>query len=165
MEAAAVREAHLGHERQLKAVGLLFGLAAVLPLLIFVALVLPHDSGGPVVARQTAGVVAASAIALCAASVLGALAFGYRTLAPWVKFVGTPVSMIGLLAFPFGTLVNAYVLYLVWCAKGRRVMAPDYAEIIRATPLVRYKSSVGDFIALAVLVLLFAGFAASLLFF
>jgi hypothetical protein len=63
-----------------------------------------------------------------------------------------------------GTLIHAYILYLLWCEKGRRVLAADYAAIIQATPQVRYKRTVGDWIALALLLLLVVGFAAMLLF-
>ena len=46
----------------------------------------------------------------------------------------------------------------------RLMRPPDYAAIIRATPEVRYKRTVGDWIALVLLLLLVAGFAAMLLF-
>lgn len=163
-DVVAIREAHIGHERQLKSIGLLFGLGAAMLLLALLALLLPGDDGGPGNARQMAGVVGGGLIIGLFAAAAGALAYGYRTLAPWVKYVGTPVSMLGLLAIPMGTLVHAYILYLVWCEKGRRVLAPDYAAIIRATPQVRYKRTVGDWIALALLVLLVVGLAAMLLF-
>lgn len=163
-DAVAIREAHIRHERQLKSIGLLFGLGAAMLLLALLALLLPGDDGGPGNARQTAGVVGGSLIIAVFAALAVALAYGYRRLAPWVKYVGTPVSLLGLLALPVGTLVHAYILYLVWCEKGRRVLAPDYAAIIRATPEVRYKRTVGDWIALVLLLLLVAGFAAMLLF-
>ena len=159
-DVVAVREAHIGHERKLKSVGLLFGLGAATMMLVLVALLIPGDSGGPELTRQMAGVVAAAMIIALIAGALAVLAFGYRTLAPWVKYVGTPVSAMGLLAVPLGTLIHAYVLYLIWSKKGRRVLAPGYAEIIRATPNVRYKSTVRDWIALALLVLLVVGFVA-----
>ena len=164
VDAVAIREAHIGHERQLKSIGLLFGLGAAMLVLALIALLLPGDDGGPGNARPMAGVVGGSLIIAVFAALAVALAYGYRRLAPWVKYVGTPVSLLGLLALPVGTLVHAYILYLVWCGKGRRVLAPDYAAIIRATPGVRYKRTVGDWIALALLLLLVAGFAAMLLF-
>ncbi len=162
-DAVAIRQAHVGHERQLKSVGLLFGLGAVMLLIALFALMMPGDSGAPEVSRQMAGVMASGAMLAFFAVTCAVLAFGYRTLAPWVKYVGTPVSVLGLLALPVGTLIHAYILYLLWCAKGRRVLSPDYAEIIRATPDVRYKATTGDWIALALLVLLFAGIAAMFL--
>ena len=51
------------------------------------------------------------------------------------------LSGIGLLNFPIGTLINAYILYLVFSAKGQYVLSRPYAEIIRQTPHVRYRSS------------------------
>jgi hypothetical protein len=163
-EAVAIREAHIGHERQLKSVGLLFGLGAVMMLITLFAVMLPGDDGGPDTTRQMAGVIGGSLLIGLLAAAAGALAYGYRTLSPWVKYIGTPVSMLGLLAIPLGTLIHAYILYLLWCEKGRRVLAPDYAAIIRATPQVRYKRTVGDWIALALLLLLVVGLVAMLLF-
>ena len=163
-EAVAIRAAHIGHERQLQSIGLLFGLGAVVLLLTLLALLLPGDDGGPGDARQTAGVVGGGLLLGMFAAASAALACGYRTLAPWVRHVGTPVSLLGLLALPVGTVLHGYILYLVWCPKGRRVLAPDYAAIIRATPDVRYKRTWGDWIVFALLLLLVAGLAATLLF-
>lgn len=163
-DAVAIREAHIGHERQLKSVGLLFGLGAVLLGFTGIATVIPalaRDGGGT---ENVAMLVGGSVAFVAIAALLGALAYGYRSLSPWVKYVGTPVSVLGLLAIPVGTLIHGYILYLIWCEKGRRVLADDYAAIIRATPQVRYKRTVGDWIAVVLLVLLVAGFAAMLLF-
>ena len=163
-DAVAIREAHIGHERQLKSVGLLFGLGAVVMALALLAIVLPGDAGVPGNERQMAGVVGSGVLIGLFIALAGALAYGYRTLQPWVKYAGTPVSMLGLLALPVGTLIHGYILYLLWCEKGRRVLAPDYAAIIRATPQVRYKRTVGDAFALTLLVLLVVGLGAVLLF-
>ncbi|MGL6290675.1 MAG: hypothetical protein ACRC2H_08330 [Silanimonas sp.] len=161
-DAVAIREAHIGHERQLKSVGLLFGLGAALMLLALLVTLLPGDDGVPGNARQMAGVVGGGLLIALFAAAAGALAFGYRTLAPWVKFVGTPISILGLLAIPVGTLLHGWILYLIWCEKGRRVLANDYAAIIRATPQVRYKRTVGDWIALGLALALLFGIPAML---
>jgi hypothetical protein len=159
-DVVAVRQAHIGHERQLKSIGLLFGLGAALMLVALVTVLVRLGAGGVGNERELFGVIGGSLLIGVFAVMAGALAYGYRTLSPWVKYVGTPISVIGLLAIPVGTLVHGYILYLLWCEKGRRVLAPDYAAIIRATPAVRYKVTVGDWIALALLVLLIVGFAA-----
>jgi hypothetical protein len=163
-DAVAIRQAHIGHERQLKSVGLLFGLAAVTMALALLAIVIPGHAGVPGNERQMAGVVGGSLLIGLLVLAAGALAYGYRSLSPWVKYVGTPISVLGLLAIPVGTLIHGYILYLLWCEKGRRVLSNDYAAIIRATPQVRYKRTVGDWIALALLVLLVVGLGAMLLF-
>jgi hypothetical protein len=155
----AIRQAHIRHERQLKSVGLLFGFGA---LLMFATVILGFflddgDSRGP---HPLLGMVF---IAPFAAG-FALLAYGYRTLKPWVKFAGTAVSAIGLLMIPVGTLIHGYILYLIWCAEGQRVLESDYAEIVRATPEVRYRPTVGDRIALALLILIIVGLF-SLLFF
>jgi hypothetical protein len=46
------------------------------------------------------------------------------------------LSGIGLLGFPIGTLINGYILYLFLSKKGRTVFAPEYQEVIEATPHV-----------------------------
>ena len=160
-DAVAIRQAHIGHERQLKAVGLLFGLGAVAMTLSLVAIVIPGLSRASEGANNAGMIIGMAAFIGALVVVLGALAYGYRTLSPWVKYVGTPVSILGLLGIPIGTLIHGYILYLIWCEKGRRVLSDDYAAIIRATPDVRYKRTVGDSIALGVLVTLvvfFIGF-------
>ncbi|MCZ8114981.1 hypothetical protein [Silanimonas sp.] len=165
-EAVAIREAHIGHERQLKSVGLLFGLAAFALLTSGVMLALNPTPSGPsgdlhvTVEYEPAYI----AFLLVVGLGCGVMAWGYATLASWIRFVGTPISLLGLLAVPVGTLIHAYILYLIWCEKGRRVLAPDYAAIIRATPQVRYKRTVGDWIALTLLLLLVVGLAAMVLF-
>jgi formate/nitrite transporter FocA (FNT family) len=62
-----------------------------------------------------------------------------------------------LLYFPIGTLIGAYVLYLMFGQKGRQILSPTYQDIIAATPQVRYQRSTADWIALGVLVLLLVG--------
>lgn len=165
-EAVAIREAHIGHERQLKSVGLLFGLGAFALITSAAILALNPTPSGPSEDVYAIVEYEPGYIALLLVVGLGCtlVAWGYATLTPWIRFVGTPISMLGLLAIPVGTLIHAYILYLIWCEKGRRVLAPDYAAIIRATPQVRYKRTVGDWIALALLLLLVVGLVAMLLF-
>jgi hypothetical protein len=54
-------------------------------------------------------------------------------------------------------LINGYILYLVFSEKGRRVFSPEYQEIIRQTPHVKYQTSiiVKIFVGLLLGVLLF----------
>jgi hypothetical protein len=161
-DAVAIRQAHIGHERQLKSIGLLFGFGAALMVFALLAVVLDGSDGGG--ADRLAGMVGGFFVIGLFAVVAGVLAYGYRSLSPWVKYVGTPVSVLGLIGIPVGTLIHGWILYLIWCEKGRLVLSDDYAAIIRATPDVRYKRTVGDWIALALLVLLVVGLGAMLLF-
>ena len=48
---------------------------------------------------------------------------------------------IGLIGFPIGTLISAYILYLLGSQKGVQVFSDEYAEVIAATPHIKYRSS------------------------
>jgi hypothetical protein len=142
----AERTAHLRHEARLRMVGILYWLGAAVMVVIFgsvlvVESVTPDAAGWAMPGTLTV-------IALLAAVV----GWGYWSLSPWVRWPGTVFSVLGLLAIPIGPIVHGYFLYLMWCAKGRRVLAPDYAEVRRRTPHLRYRRTVGDWIALAILI-------------
>jgi len=77
--------------------------------------------------------------------------WGVRALRPWARILGCVISVIGLFGFPVGTLINAYVLYLFLSRKGRTVFAPEYLEVIEATPDVKYRTSIVVWIFLALL--------------
>ena len=153
---AAVRQAHIRHERQLKSVGLLFGLgaAAMFSSLVFLLYIETTQPRAGTSSLPVVFVFAPMAL------LLGTLAYGYRRLRPWVKYLGTPVSCLGLLAIPVGTLIHGYILYLLWCDQGRRILQPDYDAIIRSTPEVRYIATTGDKVAMALLILLIVGLVA-----
>lgn len=65
----------------------------------------------------------------------------FHALDPKAKLPATILSVLGLLAFPIGTLVSAYVLYLIYAEKGRTVFSEPYQAVIEATPDIRYKTS------------------------
>jgi hypothetical protein len=69
------------------------------------------------------------------------LAGGLRQLRPWAKTTATVLAAIGLLLFPVGTIINAYVLYLLLSTKGSMVFSERYQEVIVVTPHIRYKTS------------------------
>ena len=77
-----------------------------------------------------------------------------RALRPWGRIVGCVLSGLGLLGFPIGTAINAYILYLFLSKKGRTVFAPEYQAVIAATPDVKYRTSILVWIFLALLVAL-----------
>ena len=66
---------------------------------------------------------------------------GLRNLRPWVRIPTIILSIIGLIGFPLGTLISAYILYLMFAAKSKMVFSPEYREIIAATPHLRYRTS------------------------
>jgi len=164
-DAVAIREAHVRHEVTLKSVGSLYGLGSFMMMFgAIVSIVFPLTARGDTSQDEAIMVLAVmSAIYLVVGIGLGFMAFGFRTLRPWVKIPGTILSGLGLLAIPVGTLIHGYILYQIWCAQGQRVLSPDYRDIIARTPQVRYRRTVGDWIALGIVVLGLLGLAALLL--
>jgi hypothetical protein len=147
----ADRSAHLGHERQLQSVGSVHWLGA--GLMVFLALLTLGMGTQVGTARIDYDSAVGIAIELAIGALLAILGWGYRALARWVRWPGAGVSGLGLLiAFPIGTIINLWILWLVWCPKGRRVFAPDYAEVRRLTPQLQYRPSIGDRIATFVVV-------------
>ena len=74
----------------------------------------------------------------------------------WARIPTGILSGIGLLAFPIGTLINAYVLYLIFSAKGKMVFSDEYRAVIEQTPHIKYRTSIIVWIVLGLLLLLIA---------
>ncbi|MEN1679387.1 MAG: hypothetical protein AAGJ46_07320 [Planctomycetota bacterium] len=85
---------------------------------------------------------------------------GLRSLSKWARVPAIVLSVIGLIGFPIGTLINLYFLYVLGSKKGADVFSPAYAEVIAATPHIRYRTSIVVKVLLAILVIvLVLGFA------
>jgi hypothetical protein len=91
----------------------------------------------------------------------GALATGFffmgralRTLRPGVRIPTVILAGLGLLGFPLGTLINGYILWLVLSKKGQFIFSPEYPAIVKATPHVKYRTSLLAWIALGAAVIL-----------
>lgn len=152
--AETVRREHVRHEIQIKSVGSLYFLSALFMLIAAAGLLL-----APVGSIQ--GPFSATGIGafyLVLGLAVGYLAYGFRRLRPWVRIPGAILSGLGLLAIPIGTLINGWILYIMFCEKGRTILDPAYAEIVRATPHVEYVRTLGDKIALGVLFAIIGGF-------
>lgn len=78
---------------------------------------------------------------------------GLRLMAPWSRLPTMMFQAIGLLGFPIGTLISGYILYLVGSKDGAFVLSTEYQEVVRATPHIRYKTSIVVWIVLGLLVL------------
>ena len=79
---------------------------------------------------------------------------GLRRLESWARTVSAILCGIGLLGFPVGTLINGYILYLLWSAKGKTIFTAEYRSVVEQTPHMKYKTSVVVWVVLGVLVLL-----------
>ena len=149
-QAESIRREHINHEASIKAVGTLYylsmlGLAAGGLTTIFSTAAFARSSmGGP----------AFGAFMLVMAAVFFTMGRGLRKLRPWVRIPTVLLSILGLLGFPLGTLINGYVIWLILSKKGRLVLSPDYAAIVEATPQVKYRTSIVVWILLGLIVLL-----------
>jgi len=144
-EAEAIRKAHISHEASIKAVGLLYYLAGV--VLVIAGISFLTELGD--LERVASGLffIAIAVVQLFAG-------WGVRALRKWGRIVGCVLSALGLLGFPIGTIINAYILYLFLSKKGRTVFSPEYQDVIAATPHVKYKTSILVWIFLALLLAL-----------
>jgi hypothetical protein len=154
-EAEATRQEHVKHEAAVRSIGILYyiggGMMAVAAAVILAG----------VNVTELAALGLAFGIGYL---VLGALSIavgrGVRLLQPWARTTSIVLAAIGLLGFPIGTLINAYILYLLLSAKGKRIFEPDYRDIVAATPHVKYRTSIVVWIVLGVLVIAMAWIAA-----
>lgn len=150
--AEELRRAHIGHERRLKAMGVLYLLIGASLGAVWLTLVygLLSSSTRPASATDV-GMFAVLGVLLVAWLALGV---GYVRLRPWVKVPTGILSGIGLLGFPVGTAFHAYLLWLVFSAKGKVILGPSYREVVQATPHVRYRSSPMQLVAVGLVLLL-----------
>jgi hypothetical protein len=151
-EFEAIRLDNIKHEASVRSIGTLYYIGGGF-LVIAAVLIL---TGVPFGGEEALPVAAIAAMYL----VLGPLAIvvgrGLRQLRRWARTTSIVLAVVGLLGFPVGTLVNAYILYLLLSAKGKRLFEPDYAGIVAATPHIKYRTSIVIWILLGIIVLLVA---------
>lgn len=151
-DAERIRREHIKHEANVKSVGLLYYLAAVGSLLVAASpiLFIFMEEGMGSMATILSAIYGALAVAFL---ILGR---GLRKLDRRVRLPVGILSCLGLLSVPIGTLINGYILYLIFCPKGKMVFSPEYQEIIRMTPHVKYKTSIVMIVLLVVLLVVVA---------
>jgi hypothetical protein len=96
-----------------------------------------------------------------------AAGWGLRKLRPWSKFVAGILVGIGLIrSFPVLTLaggigvsISVLILYLLFSAKGRKVLSPAYAEIVAQTPHLHSRTPPWVWISIVLIVILILAFA------
>jgi hypothetical protein len=123
----AERRQLLRHERSLRAIGVLHVIGAVLGVCTLIAIAFDGLPGSAVLLLGALGVCALHAW----------VGVGLARLDRRVRHAAGLLHGVGLLAFPVGTAVNAYVLYLLFGAKGKRILSPEYRALIERTPGVR----------------------------
>jgi hypothetical protein len=150
--AEEIRKAHIKHEASVQSIGVLYILGACS---VFFAGIIVLFAPGRSPSDVDAGLGLVVTIPLLG---LGAfqlvVGFGVRQLKRWTRIAVGILSGIGLLAFPIGTLINGYILYLVLSEKGKTVFSEQYQEVIAATPHVKYKTSIVVWILLGLVIFL-----------
>ncbi|PAY20383.1 hypothetical protein CKO51_05960 [Rhodopirellula sp. SM50] len=140
------RRRYLSHEASIKSIGFLYLIPGVLLLVFFVGMLgvaavsLLVDGNG----LQGMGLVEAALVV----GIYGGLGsvqiytgLGLRRFKIAARRLATVFSVFGLLIFPFGTLINGYILYLLQSQKGKVVFSESYQDAIRRTPHIKYRTS------------------------
>lgn len=149
-DAETIRREHMRHERAVKSISTLYFLGAII---CFIALVI---SAYLLVSGIDPGRLFGTVFTAVLFLIMTYLGVTMRRLNPMVRIPAGLFAVIGLLYFPIGTIINGYILYLLFSKKGKMVFSPEYAEIIRQTLHVRYKSSLAMVIVLVVLLAILA---------
>ncbi len=146
-----LRKKYIQHEASVKSIGGLYLIGAFFCVIAGLMSVFSGDGAELIT----------SLMILVFAFLYGWLGISVRKLKPGSKIPVGILSGIGLLGFPIGTIINAYILYLVFSAKGKMVFSDEYQEAIAATPHVKHKTSIilKVFLLLLLLVFAFAIFA------
>ena len=148
-QAESIRREHINHEASIKAVGTLYYLSTL--GLAIAGLAILVSPGAFARARVSDAVPAAIMVAIAVG--IFVVGRGLRKLQPWVRIPTVLLSILGLLGFPIGTLINGYIIWLILSKKGRLVLSPEYAAIVEATPQVKYRTSIVVWTLLGVIVL------------
>jgi hypothetical protein len=147
-----IRKEHIKHEASVKSIGILYylGGAALTAVGLF----------GFAGAGMGNVVGAGELLIFIFFLLLGVgqlwVGFGLRRLRKWARIPTGILSGFGLLGFPLGTIINAYILYLVFSQKGKMVFSDEYRAVIEQTPHIKYRTSIIVWIVLGLLLLLIA---------
>lgn len=153
-DAEQLRKDHINHEASVKSVGWLYFLGAAALLLmagfgLFASASRARPSSAPEI------ILALVLLGLAGLQIWAGI--GLRRLSPWARIPSGILSGIGLLGFPLGTLINGYILYLLFSKKGAMVFSEEYRQAIQQTPHIKYRTSIVVWILLVLLLLLIGG--------
>lgn len=147
--AEETRKKYLNHEASVKSIGSLYYLTAAFMLWGGIdSFIHPVTRTG----RHISIFVFVFFFVLAAVFVVAGA--GLRRLQGWARISAAVIATLGLLAFPVGTIINGYILYLVVSRKGATVCRPEYRDIIAQTPHIKYKMSIVVWILLALVLAL-----------
>lgn len=153
-----IRKQYLSHEASVKSIGFLYLLGGVFGILAGIFyIVMSISNQVPPDMQQIQGIMIGMGIFFLVISALQLYAaISVRKLETPGRIIVTVFSVIGLAGFPIGTLISAYILYLLWSAKGKFIFTPEYQRVIQATPHIKYKTSIVVWIFLGLVLLLIA---------
>jgi hypothetical protein len=144
----SIRRSLIGHESSIRSIGILYYLGAL--LLSFGAIAAFFFLATRIGVGSTELSVITAMLALAGLELW--VGFAIRRLKPWSRIAAGVLSVIGLFGFPIGTLINGYILYLLFSKKGSTVYSEDYQTIIAQTPQVRYRTSIVVWVLVGLLV-------------
>ncbi len=147
-----IRTDLVGHEASVRSVGLLYWFEAALVLaagtwLMFGEQVTPPTSANLVPQHVVGGGLLGLGLVIFLTGVC------LRRLDRKGRVPVALFSGIGLLAFPFGTLISAYIIYVIFGRKGEYVMSQEYREIVARTPHIKHKTSKGTWVLAGIILL------------
>lgn len=152
-EVEEVRRKYLSHEASVRSVGALYYISGTMLALAVVGMVV-----GLIADPAVPWFVLVLVLFYLAMAVLSfALGAGLRRLDGRARIPVVILSVLGLLWIPIGTLINAYILYLMLSAKGAMVFSPYYHGIIAQTPHIKYRTSAVTWILLILLLVVIVG--------
>jgi len=134
-ELEAIRKKLIKHETSIRSIALIYFIGAAVLVALGINLIFQDRL------RLSAFGYAMGPIFLGLASLLIWVGIALRRLQPWSRVAVGLLSGAGLLQIPVGTVIHAYILYLVFCKKGSAVFDPAYKKVIAATPHIKYKTS------------------------
>jgi len=149
-----IRNEHLKHEASVKSVGFLYyigGIAFLLGGAGGVIISLSSNSNG---AEALGRAVGSTTVFVILGIGLLYVGYGLRGLKRWARIPCGILSGIGLIGFPVGTLINAYILYLIFSKKGKMVFSDEYKDVMAQTPHIKYRTSIVVWILVGLLVVL-----------
>jgi hypothetical protein len=157
IDPAAIRREYLNHETNLRSLGSLYYLGAFGGVVGGAVWIAVPQARIPY--HQLIGV-----LMILLGIAYWKLAAWLRDLDPRARLPANILAVIGLVGFPIGTLISAYILYLLNSKKAAVVFSDEYVLVREATPEIKYKTSkivigfvvlLGLFIFIAILAAIF----------
>ena len=143
--AEGIRRKYLNHEASVKSVGWLYLLPGVILVglaMIMIVMVAAQLFAETFFAEES--VLGGLAVAMVYGALGGLQLYagmGMRQLNNTARRLAIIFSTFGLLLIPVGTLINAYILYLLLSKKGKMVFSDRYQVVIGQTPHIEYRTS------------------------